>query len=106
MHNNHTVLLLSSNDIADNLGDIYKLLSPVASHWRNIGVMLGINDDLHDTIKNDEMNNSKNCLRAMLSTWIKKINPPPTWCKLVEAVEHYDPSLAEEIRCTYLPNSR
>ena len=34
----------------------------------------------------------------MLSEWLKKIDPPPTWEALADAVETVDPIKAKEIR--------
>ena len=34
----------------------------------------------------------------MLSEWLKRIKPPPTWTALVEAVEAIDKSKAQRLR--------
>ena len=46
-------------------------------------------------------------LRAMLSEWLKQVNPPPTWAKLADAVEPFDKAKAEELRnsCIDLPDN-
>ena len=36
----------------------------------------------------------------MLSKWINQVDPSPTWCMLAEAVEHFDPGVAMNIRET------
>ena len=38
------------------------------------------------------------CLREMLSWWLKQVTPPPTWAELVDAVEQIDESKAKELR--------
>ena len=73
------------------------MLLPLAAHWRNIGVLLGIkNDDLH--IMNRNYTKEDDRLREMLSLWLKNTNPLPMWSTLAGAVEHYDPAKAQEIR--------
>ena len=77
--------------------DAFEKLLSLAAHWRNIGVLLGIkNDDLHAINLNEKEDD--NCLREMLSLWLKNTNPLPTWSTLADAVEHYDPAKAQEIR--------
>ena len=87
-------MLLS--DDQPKLKDAFGKLLPLATHWRNIGVLLGIkNDDLHAinlNVKEDD------CLREMLSLWLKNKNPLPTWSILAGAVEYYDSAKAQEIR--------
>ena len=88
-------MLLS--DDQPQLKDAFRMLLPLAAHWRNIGVLLGIkNDDLH--IVNRNYTKEDDCLREMLSLWLKVKNPLPTWSTLADAVEQYDPAKAQEIR--------
>ena len=37
-------------------------------------------------------------LRAMLTEWLKQVNPPPTWSQLAGAVEPFDKAKAEEMK--------
>jgi hypothetical protein len=48
--------------------------------------MLGINKTTLDVITK-EMSNPRDCLREMLSVWLKSVDPPPTWSVLIEALE-------------------
>lgn len=50
-----------------------------------------------DRIKKDE-EGVRDCLYAMLSEWLKQVDPLPTWTNLVDAVEEVDSSKAKEIR--------
>ena len=50
-----------------------------------------------DSIKKDE-ETVRDCLRAMLSEWLKQEDPPPTWQGIISAVELVDSSTAKEIR--------
>ena len=79
------------------LMDVFRKLLPLAARWRNIGALLGISNDILRAIRYDERE-SDNCLREMLSVWLKNTNPLPTWEILAGAVEHYDPAKAQEIR--------
>ena len=59
-------------------------LIPVAANWKNIGLALGLQH--HQLIDIKEPSNT-NCLREMLSLWLKK-GEEPTWQKLSAAVRH------------------
>ena len=94
------LLLLFFFSIADSkpeLKDAFKILYSQASHWENIGVLLGMDSNELDKIRDNERE-VENCLRAMLSKWLKHVDPVPTWKGLAEAMEVIDQSLAEKIR--------
>ena len=74
-----------------------KKLLPLAADWINIGILLGLEEDLLQEIKQNERQ-ERNCLRVMLSAWLETEDPPPTWNGLAEAVELFDEEIAEEIR--------
>ena len=38
------------------------------------------------------------CLREMLSWWLKQVNLPTTWNDLIDAVEQVDERKAKELR--------
>ena len=74
------------------------MLLPVAADWRNIGVLINMSDDVLEGIKKDEQTVNDR-LRAMLSKWLKQIAPcPPTWDILADAVEKFNPQIAEKIK--------
>ena len=79
------------------LKDIFKELFPVATYWKTIGTLLGIPGHILDKIKSNEERVDE-CLREMLSEWLKQIDPPPTWTALAEAVEVIDKSKAQRLR--------
>ena len=54
--------------------------------WYNIGLELEIDPGTLDTIKNDN-NNSDDQFRAMLTTWLKTVQPKPTLAALAEALQ-------------------
>jgi hypothetical protein len=76
------------------------LLPAVAAQWRNIGVLLGINDYILEAINHKE-EEAHGCLREMLSKWLKCVSLSPSWSKLADAVEPFNEAKAEEIRKAY-----
>lgn len=79
------------------LKDAFEKLLPVAADWNNIGVLLGIRDNTLREIKHNERHRY-DCLREMLSEWLKTDNPPPTWNSLADAVKLFNAAKAQEIR--------
>ena len=71
-------------------------------------MLLGISDGTLAIISYGEQG-AISCLQKMLSTWSKKVGPPPTWRGLARAVSPFiNPSLAEKLRnlefsSTYVP---
>ena len=84
-------------DDKPKLRDVFKKLLPLSKDWKTIGGLLGVKEYILDNIKKDE-DGVRDCLHAMLSKWLKQIDPPPTWKDLVDAVEGVDSSKAEEMR--------
>ena len=79
------------------LSKAFKKLLPVSGGWRNIGTLLELPSGVLDGIAADEADmNSR--LRAMLTEWLKQVNPPPNWAQLADAVEPFDKAKAEELR--------
>ena len=92
--------LSAANTMSDNpptLPTMLRILLPVSSQWMNIGTMLNLNHGRLTAIETRYRGVPDNCLREMLNEWLQQVNPPPTKSALVNAVENYNPSLAEEI---------
>ena len=70
---------------------------PMSQDWVNIGTMLSISHGRLTAIKTRCRDVPDNCLREMLSEWLQQTNPKPTKSALVDAVEVYNPTLAEKI---------
>ena len=85
-------------DSKPELKDALKVLLPIASKWKTIGGLLGVDKSKLDNIKKDE-GEVNECLQAMLSEWLgkKAPEPPTTWKTLADAVRPIDEALAEEI---------
>ena len=79
------------------LKDVFRELFPLAIDWKNIGTLLGIQTDVLNRISGDEGRVS-DCLREMLSEWLKQTDPPPTWAALADAVETINELKAQDIR--------
>ena len=75
----------------------FRKLLPVASSWKNIGTLLGINGHILDDIERNRRN-VQSCLQEMLSKRIKHTTLKPTWDELDSAVEPFNESVAAEIR--------
>ena len=54
--------------------------------WYNIGLELDIDPGTLDTIKTDN-DNSDDRFRAMLTTWLKMVQPKPTLAALADALQ-------------------
>ena len=80
-----------------NLADAFRQLLPISKEWKNIGALLTFSSDDLGRLEHDEPD-TNSCLRAMLSEWLKQVNPSPTWTQLVHAVEPLDPSKAKELQ--------
>lgn len=84
--------------------DAFKELIPVAYLWENIGTLLGVDKGALKIIKKDYSGDCIDCLREMLSQWLKMVNPQPTWSVLIQALDDLkvDQELMEQIKCKYI----
>ena len=82
------------------LQDVFKELLPLATHWKTIGALLGLPVHILDKIRVDE-DSIRDCLWAVLTEWLKQVDPHPTWNALADTVECIDQVKAEEIRRRY-----
>ena len=55
--------------------------------WKNIGIELDLIVTDLDVIKDSNSGNVVDCLTEMLSLWLKKVDPLPTWSTLVRALK-------------------
>lgn len=76
-------------------------LLPVAAKWENIGTVVKIKSDKLDNIKKENNNSQHDCLREMLKTWVKQVNPSPTWCAMADALEKLELESARTLRKKY-----
>ena len=87
----------SSSDAPPKLAKMFKFLLPLSTYWKNIGVLLELENANLSRIESECRGVPDNCLREMLSMWLRQVDPPPTKSALVDAVETYDPTLAQKI---------
>lgn len=69
------------------LRDANKLFCDFAYNWEAIAALLKIDGFLINEIRYDCDGEAKICFREMLSKWLKRAIPSPTWGELREAVE-------------------
>jgi len=82
-----------------------RLLLPEAKQWHNIGVLLGVTESKLEQIEADYPGNCQECVREMIKSWLKIVDPKPTWKDLAEAVEVINPVLAKKILKTNKPTN-
>ena len=89
--------------VQPELKDLVKeLYSKAADKWEDIGILLGIKDGQLKKIKTDNSSNSSSCLREMLRIWLSRVDPPPSWSAIAEAVGFLgDENLATHLRSQY-----
>ena len=74
------------------------------TEWMDIGIELNIIKTDLDAIEVAKGGNPKHCLTEMLTLWLKRVDPPPTWSALVTALKQPTTGfqqLAEEIEELY-----
>ena len=68
-----------------SLATVRDALFPARSKWEDIGIeLLGKNDT--DAIKTEKSNNIVGCLTEMLSVYLKRANPEPSWRSIIAAL--------------------
>ena len=65
----HSVLLLAGED---DLQDVRSALADLAGEWMNLGISLGVRKSSLDPIQSANTHSPSNCLREMLTLWLRK----------------------------------
>ena len=89
---------LSSSTLT--LPSALKLVLSLGAEWKNLGVFLNLDEGILNTIEYN-YKKANDCLREMLSAWLKKVTPPPSWEMLAEAVDNFNETIAAKIREMY-----
>ena len=84
-------------DDKPKLKDVFKDLLPLATYWKTIGTLLEIEEHVLDMINSDE-DRAHDCLQKMISEWLKRVDPTPTWRDLADAVGHVDTDKAQYLK--------
>ena len=74
-----------------NLAVVLKSIGNVATNWKPIGCLLGIDDDTLTAISNGNLESADKCLRDMVTCWLQhnydtSRHGLPTWEKLVQVI--------------------
>ena len=79
-----------------------ELYTKAADKWEDIGVLIRISDGQLKQIRSDNANDSRSCLREMLRTWLSRVDPPPSWSVIIEALKDLgEENLADHLRSKY-----
>ena len=71
----------------EDLPFLQRELHLVSHKWFSLGVQLQIPFATLKRIESDNHHQTTNCLLEMLTVWLQRINPSPTWSALIEALE-------------------
>ena len=100
--NNHvhtaTVPTPDMNDLTE------ALYHTVADKWEHVGIYLHLPMPDLKTVAAEHQQDSHKCLIGMLGVWLRRVDPPPTWTAIIEAVEFLgEKQLARQLREKYYP---
>ena len=75
------------------------LYHTVTDKWEHVGIYLYLP---MRAIAAEHQTNPYKCLMRMLEVWLKRVDPPPTWSSIIEAVEFLgEEQLARDLREKY-----
>ena len=79
---------------------LQQLYNTVPDKWHPIGIYLEIPEGQLNATDAKHHGDPQKCLMAMLTeSWLPRVNPPPTWQDLAEAVEFVGyPDVAQKLR--------
>ena len=86
-----------------DLVDVWEKLLDVSHKWYDLGLKLRLPLGALDSIKYQHLD-APTSMREMLTSWLKKVDPPPTWEALANALESRvvgEPQLAQQLRSKY-----
>ena len=71
----------------------------MASKWKNIGVLVGVDSDKLNAVEADNSSLSQDCLREMLTIFVKQVKPLPSLSAIADALESLgEQKLADDLR--------
>ena len=99
-----------SHTLLHSTDDFLTLLMPilcrssVPSKWKLFGVLLKVPPSSLDNIEAKHPHNPQQGLMEMLELWQKRVNPPPSWDIVIEALQDLDEEqLATKLADKYKP---
>ena len=85
------------------LVDIFLYHTAVPSSWRMIGVILKLPLGSLTNTATKNQQNPHQCLMDMFELWLQRVDPPPSWSAVIEAVQFLgEEQLAHELKAKYL----
>lgn len=87
-----------------DMSEVYDLVYPVRTKWNSFGLQLKMNYDDLTAIKKECREDPEECLKELLSRWLKRADPKPTWKALVKALKSKTVGfggLAQEVKRKY-----
>ena len=95
-----------SGSTMPSLKDLVAELNEIGLNWDMVGIILGIDPDILDALKEDNQNNSTRCLIEMLKILLKNVSPPPSWSVIAEALQSIGyPVIKERLKMKYCNES-
>ena len=88
----------------EDLYDVLEELHGVRAKWHDLGGTLKVNTATLEAISAEHRGIPNACLRAMLSHWLKQVEPRPCWNAVVTALRKSvvnEPQLAQTIEAKY-----
>ena len=99
-----SIILFSADTLTEsNLKALSNELNEVRDMWFSLGVQLEVPLGDLRAIRT-QFSNPADCLIEMLSYWLTMTAPPPTWQRVVDALNSPSiakPNIADKIRGTY-----
>ena len=90
----------------NNLCEVLTELNGVRAKWRSLGVSLKVKESTLAAIGVQFHDIPNDCLREMLSHWLRQVNPRPCWIAIVAALRTPfvdEPQLAQTLEAKYCP---
>ena len=84
---------------------VRKKLWDVRHKWYNIGIELDLRKADLDNLRKQYKNDFDVCLSEIITAWLKRTDPRPTWKALIEALKEptvEEDALAEDLTTKYL----
>ena len=93
-------ILVPVPDLKDLMDALYHM---VADKWEPIGIYLHLSMATLKVIAAECQHDPHKCLIGMLEVWLKRVDPPPAWSAIIEAVEFLgEEQLARELKEKYI----